>query len=620
MREPVQTGNFSPWKLRYRAPSIRASQIADQAPARGLVVSTHSGSVQYFAWNVPTGELRQLTERPGGMPGIPVLSPDGRYFYYLDDHKGSEMGHYVRASYDTPEREPLDLTPLMPPYSSRMPYVPNFGLSRSGNRLGFLAVDDQGFHVFVMDVGPNDELGPAREIYRSEVPAGGPLFSASGDIAVVMTSARTAKRSFDLVAFDCASGEKLNELSDGGGSIIEMMLTSPLPNDPRLVASTNRSGIETLLIWNPRSGERTDLALEGATGAARAFDWSPDGKSIVLRTINKAVQQLFLYVIESGVTSRLSCPPGTHSPYFAPEGGEIISHWRDASTPTQVIALDAVSGAKKHVLLKAGEVPPGRPLKSVSFNSSDGQEIQGWLGTPDGDGPFPLIFEMHGGPHLVVTDTFAPNAQAWLDHGYAFFSLNYRGSTTFGKAFEEQIIGNLGQWELEDMIAARDYLVNGGIARPDAILLTGWSYGGYLTLLALGKKPGLWAGGMAGIAMADFFAQYQDSSEFQRRWQRVMLGGSPEEKPELYAQCSPITYAEHVDAPILIIQGRHDTRTPPRPVELYEARLKSLGKSIEVHWYDAGHGGSSSDVELGLRHQELMMQFAYRVLGQKKAP
>jgi dipeptidyl aminopeptidase/acylaminoacyl peptidase len=93
------------------------------------------------------------------------------------------------------------------------------------------------------------------------------------------------------------------------------------------------------------------------------------------------------------------------------------------------------------------------------------------------------------------------------------------------------------------------------------------------------------------------------------------LGGTPAEKLEQYAASSPITYAEQVSSPVLIIQGRNDTRTPARPVAMYEAKLKALGKPVEVHWFESGHMGSAANVAQAIEHQEMMMRFAYRVLG-----
>ena len=75
---------------------------------------------------------------------------------------------------------------------------------------------------------------------------------------------------------------------------------------------------------------------------------------------------------------------------------------------------------------------------------------------------------------------------------------------------------------------------------------------------------------------------------------------------ERYAASSPITYAQHVKAPVLIIQGRNDTRTPPRSVEAYEAKMKALGKAIKVHWFDAGHG--SLVMDQAIEHHELMLE------------
>jgi dipeptidyl aminopeptidase/acylaminoacyl peptidase len=155
--------------------------------------------------------------------------------------------------------------------------------------------------------------------------------------------------------------------------------------------------------------------------------------------------------------------------------------------------------------------------------------------------------------------------------------------------------------------------VENSIAHPRQVFTTGWSWGGYLTLLALGKYPDLWAGGMAGATMADCVLNWEDEAETLKAYDVTLFKGTPAEQPELYRRASPITYAEQVQAPILIIQGRNDTRCPPRQVEVYETKLKALRKDIEVHWFDAGH--VSTDVEQRIADQERNMRFVYRVLG-----
>jgi dipeptidyl aminopeptidase/acylaminoacyl peptidase len=97
----------------------------------------------------------------------------------------------------------------------------------------------------------------------------------------------------------------------------------------------------------------------------------------------------------------------------------------------------------------------------------------------------------------VQRERFDPASQAWLDAGFAFLSVNFRGSSTFGRAFERKVWSNLGHWEIEDVAAARAFLINEGIAIASQVFLTGASFGGYLTLLGIAKYPELWAGGMA---------------------------------------------------------------------------------------------------------------------------
>ena len=207
---------------------------------------------------------------------------------------------------------------------------------------------------------------------------------------------------------------------------------------------------------------------------------------------------------------------------------------------------------------------------------------------------------------------WSPAIQAWLDHGFAVFSPNYRGSITFGYEFQHAIDGNLGDLEVEDIAAGVGWLIEQGISDPDAILKTGGSYGGYLTLQSLGKKPELWAGGMAVVAIADWTLMYEDQAETLRAYQRSLFGGTPQDNPQAHRKASPITYAKNIKADILVLQGSNDTRCPARQMQAYEQlELKDLNKSIEVHWFEAGHG--SRAVEQSIENQALMLRFAYRV-------
>jgi dipeptidyl aminopeptidase/acylaminoacyl peptidase len=118
---------------------------------------------------------------------------------------------------------------------------------------------------------------------------------------------------------------------------------------------------------------------------------------------------------------------------------------------------------------------------------------------------------------------------------------------------------------------------------------------------------------MALVAIADWKTMYEDEAETLRGYQRALFGGSPDETPEATRKSSPITYAEQIKAPIFVIQGENDTRCPARQMKGYEEKLKSLGKSISIHWFDAGHGSRAQEQQI--EQQELMLRFAYQVLG-----
>ncbi|MBA2570395.1 MAG: S9 family peptidase [Chloroflexi bacterium] len=440
-----------------------------------------------------------------------------------------------------------------------------------------------------------------------------------GDRLLILSSERTGRARYAAMVLDARTGERMAELWDGEEASIGRPIFSPRPGDPRIAAVSDRSGERHPLLWDPTTGEREDLPVGDDGGEVLLWDWSMDGRELLLCRIHDAEQRIEVFDLVEHRLRVIDHDPGTYGFYaevgtwFGPDGA-IVAQWQDAAHPMTVRSLDRVTGRANADLLPPSEVPPSRPWRSVRFPTDDGSPIQAWLAVPDGAGPFPAVIETHGGPESVTMQSFQPRAQSWLDRGFCFLSINYRGSTTFGRAFKESIWGHPGDLEVADIVAGREWLVAQGIARPDQVFLTGWSYGGFLTLQALGTVPGLWAGGMAGVAVADWVTEYEDENDVLRAYDRALFGGTPDEMPDAYVKASPITYAEHVDAPVLIIQGRNDTRCPARQVEDYEARLRSLGKPIEVIWFDAGHA-AGADIERAIEHQDAILRFARDVLA-----
>src|SRR5574339_369563 len=246
----LQLDDNAPWRRRFRAPVVAWTQIARANHTRGLAVTNSSGKYQLYAWDVPSGTLRQLTDWQAGLQ-LAEISGDGRYIYYLDDEQGNEIGHFVRIPFEN--GEPQDLTPDWPPYSTL-----SFLSSGSGSHFGFVRADDDGFRIFSIETKANSEIGTPLQLFHSTKMAFGPLYSYAGEIAVIATTDRATVQHFNLVAFDTATGEQIAELWDGAGTSLDAGLFSPKSGDLRLMGTTNRSGLNRPFIWNPRTDERMD--------------------------------------------------------------------------------------------------------------------------------------------------------------------------------------------------------------------------------------------------------------------------------------------------------------------------------------------------------------------------
>jgi dipeptidyl aminopeptidase/acylaminoacyl peptidase len=605
--KPLDTSDNASWKAYFRVSSITSSQLASRNPERGIVTSNRDGVYQQYAWHLPTNNLMQVTDFPTGKH-TGYISADGERIYYLHDEMGDNIGHYHFTQIITGETH--DISPDMPAYASFY-----FTECYTGNYYGFMTANQYGFMMFVID---NHKGGDPIFRYETGALSAGPFLSYDAEIAVIATTERSQSTDYILEAYDTKTGEKLHELWDGEGTSVEPIGFAKRDGDMRFLGHSNRTGNERPFYWNTRTGERVDLPIDAIEGSVEARDWTPDGRYILLRQMHNAQQQMWLYDTQSKETKRLKHPEGTYmGMYFSPSG-TIYAHLQHGATPTHLVELGGRTGEYKQTILEAGEAPQGRTWQSVTYKSEDGTPIQAWLMLPDDaefSAPYPTIVHTHGGPSSVQLNGYDANAQTWTAHGFAVMSINYRGSTTFGRDFKNAINGQLGTLEIQDIDAGVQYLLDEGIAREDAIFKTGWSYGGYLTLLSLGRLAHRFRGGMAGAAIADWSLLYEDEAETLRGYQRSLFGGSPEEKPEAHRTSSPSSYVQQIEAPMLIIQGRNDSTCPERQMEVYIDKLESLGKRVDVHWYDAGHAVGVTDMQI--EHMQRMLTWVYGILGEE---
>ncbi len=593
-----------PWEARFRAPRTLWVRTADRRQERGIVCSNVTGVYQIHRWQVgePTGEA--MSSFPTGKAQA-WISPDGEWVVWHADRAGDEVGHFVAKPWSG--GEPVDLTPNLPGYASfAAGFGPDgtFGASIIGSdrvQLAVVAFPPGSSDPRLLDPGPGFVTG---------------LALGRSDAAAYSTTAGRGLQTV-LRVIDSGTGETRLELDHAPGAI--RVLASSASG--RLVASTSRSGVERPLVVEP-DGSVLELPFADVPGDLNAVSISDDGRTILLVGADRTVERLVLLDVDrgelrtlEGITGDLNSWGGAGT--FLRDDGKIVVTREDATMLPEVLLVDPADGRVLETLLPTTPVPMSRPVRSVDVPTTNGATAQGWLMTPEGQGPFPTILDIHGGPQGHELDRFDPDAQAWVDRGFAFFTLNYRGSTGFGREYEQAIWGKVGRCELDDMAAARETLVQAGIADPGRVVLHGGSYGGYLTLLGLGRRPELWAAGVAYVAIADWRLLYEDG-ESLRDYQAALFGGTPDETPELHAEASPVTYVEQLGAPLLIIQGRNDARCPARQMEDYVDRAERLGKDVTIDWFDAGHGHGATATKVAWCRRAI--EFVEARLGLESPP
>lgn len=563
------------WRQRFGAASVHWIQIAQQQPRHGLVCRMQDGLPQLFAWDIASGALTQRTHEPRGVTQA-ALSADGATIYYLKDEQGDGIGHYMRQPFSGGPAQ--DLTPELPAYASY--YI---GESSSGRFYGFMTYNQYGTQIYVVDA---QRGGTPHLRYEGETIAVGPLLSYDGEIAVVAVSQDDTELAFDLEAYEVRGGERLHRLHDAPGYGLQPIGFVPRAHDMRFLAASRSTGLLRPLIWNTRTGERRDLPLPTLPGDVLPLDWSADGLHLLLSETRQGTQHLYRYNLQTDTLESLRPPLGVISSAHFSAAGTIYAVLEDAATPAHVVELGGLTGEKLRTLLPASGAASGQAWRSVDFASEDSTSIQGWLLRPASAEPHPAIVFAHGGPQDVQLPSYAPDAQAWVDAGFAYLSVNYRGSESFGQDFTEAIWGQPGRLESGDLCAAARWLVNAGIARADACFVAGSGYGGTLALLAAAHAPDLWAGVLASGAIADWSAAYEMLHPSLQAYARRIFGGTPQTAAAAYRYASPLQQVERLRGPVLLLNERNDLRSPAASVEALHAALRQRAIACTLRWLD----------------------------------
>jgi len=309
------------------------------------------------------------------------------------------------------------------------------------------------------------------------------------------------------------------------------------------------------------------------------------------------------------ITVLTSAARGTHTTQVSPDGKIIIDTYSSALTPPTIhihtlphsseVDFEPVSGGT--LLFSSVDSDPGYNRLasdltlpefftfSVDAPNYAGQtqtptsiELHGLLFKPDpetfGPGPYPLIVHVYGGPHVqYVLDSWGRASSNMQDQmlvscGYAVARIDNRGSTRRGLSFEGQIKHAMGSLEVQDQAAGVDYLVQAGIADPNAVGIFGWSYGGYMSLMSLAKASSVFRVAVSGAPVTDW-AEY--TSAYTERYM-----GTPESNPDGYAAGSVLNHVDSIspDAKLLLIHGLIDENVLFRNTARVINALISAGK------------------------------------------
>jgi len=223
----------------------------------------------------------------------------------------------------------------------------------------------------------------------------------------------------------------------------------------------------------------------------------------------------------------------------------------------------------------------------------------------DAEQTYPVLVWLKGGP----TSSFQQHYQAWPQHlaqqGYLVVCPNYRGSTGFGVAhMQAGAMGHAGQHDLDDLLALTEWLKVQPYVQAEAMGVLGHSWGGYLTLMMMTRHPGLYACGVASAGIYNWASQQM--LEDVRHYSYWLYGGWSRELPERYLERSPLSYAEHVKAPLLLFHGKADQNVPFAQVEAFLKKAGQTDSHLETCFFEnEGHSYRLSENRMLFHNQTI---------------
>jgi dipeptidyl aminopeptidase/acylaminoacyl peptidase len=457
---------------------------------------------------------------------------------------------------------------------------------------------------YVCSIAPGD--GPDADVVLVDVASGARRTLATGgflSVTAVAADERTvlARRGprghRHIVLIDVATGvqRRVIPLSAPGGRASEdgrfardgraVYLRAGLPGHPG-VPRSDRAGLVRVPLDEDRVPGRGEVLISRSDADLDAYAVRADGTVVCVWNADGSTEVEVRDLTDGGLMHAVPLPqPVMPGWSLSADGGTLLAELTGPLAPRSLWLVPLDAGAEPDALPSTPRRPDPHLLVEPErrrYRASDGTELDGWLYTPPGvHGPNRTVISFHGGPEGQERPDYHPVAQALVATGLTVFAPNVRGSGGHGAAF--MAADDLGAREdsFDDVVATVEHLVEAGIAVPGQIGAHGWSYGGYLTLVALTRWPDLFAAGATLAGMSDLRTFFAGTEPWMAA-ASVTEYGDPVADRDMLAAISPMTALDRLTAPVLLTHGDRDTNVPVLESIQAHQELTALGAPAEL--------------------------------------
>ncbi|MDT7656710.1 MAG: hypothetical protein QOF38_1425 [Pseudonocardiales bacterium] len=412
----------------------------------------------------------------------------------------------------------------------------------------------------------------------------------------------------ELVLLDLASGTPTVVAGGPGESVAEPVWTP----DGALWFHSDRDGWWNLYRWSAAAGVESMVRIEAeigvpgwALGSAR-YVVLEDGRVVFAR--QRAGYDGLALRHPDGTVSELDLPFSGYTSVRAagPDGVVVV-----AGSPTTEPEVARIDLAGAHVDSRVASLRPARDLGIDVGYLSVPEHVSFPSVAPDGTGRTshalfyppanpgyqapehelpPLLVVIHGGPTAAAVPVLQVGLQYWTSRGFAVVDVNYGGSTGYGRAYREELLGNWGLVDVADCVAAARWLADQRRADPSRLCIRGGSAGGYTTLAALALPDTPFAAGADHYGVSDLEALAAETHKFESRYLDRLVGPYPQAR-DVYRERSPISHVERLTRPLIVLQGSEDAVVPPSQSEVIVDALRGKGVPVAYLLFDGEQHG-----------------------------